>query len=70
VLSIQEPYKNGVIRPNWNLLRKIWYSRDRGSFMKRQKDKEIMDERRASPLNINGVLTEKVMSIDPLVFFF
>jgi hypothetical protein len=63
------PYKNGVMRPNWNLLRKFWHNRGRESFTKRQKDGEIMDEARASPLNINGVLVDKVTSFDPLVFF-
>ncbi|KAF3332064.1 Syntaxin 6 [Carex littledalei] len=54
------PYKNGVIRPNWNLLRKFWQSsRGRESFTKRQKDGEMMDEVRESPLSINGALVEK-----------
>lgn len=62
------PYKNGVMRPNWNLLRKFWQSsRGRESFTKRQKDGEIMDEVRTSPLNINGALVEKVC---PLICYF
>ncbi|KAJ4758529.1 Syntaxin/t-SNARE family protein [Rhynchospora pubera] len=54
------PYKNGVIRPNWNLLRKFWHSsRSRESFTKRQKDGEIMLDTSESPLSINGTPVEK-----------
>ena len=61
------PYKNSVLRPNWNLLRIFWQrSRCRESFTKRQKDGEIMDEVRESPLGINGALIEKVLLINYL----